>query len=231
MRCVLALNGLSEIVSFTEDDQTEWNGKWNKDVVYYDIGFPDLPLITPKKLKRALNLAMTTWDLEIPIKFKPANWHGVSADIRISFAGDEDNLFRTRPSVLAYAYFPEQGDLSGVIVFNNKYLWDLSGAGISGKEAVEKGIVENAHPDSIIRTYNLIVVLTHELGHSLGLKHDVTGNNNGEDAMDAFYDEGVIDLSGRDISRITDKYGVREYSRWSHYGRFKKWLARAKRRF
>jgi len=230
MRCVLQLNGLSEIVSFTED-QEEWNGKWHKDIVYYDIGFPDLPLINQKKLRRALNIAMTTWDLEIPVKFKPANWYGVPADIRISFRGDEDNLFRTKPSVLAYAYFPEQGDLSGVIVFNTKYLWDLSGKGISGKEAVEKGIVENAHPDSIIRTYNFIVVLVHELGHSLGLRHDVTGNNDGEDAMDAFYDEDVIDLSGRDISRITDKYGVRVYSRWSHYGRFKKWLARAKRRF
>ena len=95
MRCTLELKGLDDNVHFVID-QPEWDKKWNKDIVYYDIGFPDLPLITPKQLKRALNIAMTTWDLEIPIQFKPANWHGVSADIRISFAGDEDNLFRTR---------------------------------------------------------------------------------------------------------------------------------------
>jgi len=230
MRCVLELNGLTENVSFSTDQQ-EWDGKWEKDIVYYDIGFPDLPLISQKQLRRALNISMTTWDLEIPLKFKPANWYGVPADIRISFRGDEDNLFRTRPGVLAYAYFPAQGDLSGVIVFNSKYLWDLSGKGISGKKAVELGIVENAHPDSVIRTYNLIQTLEHELGHSIGLTHDITGNNDGEDIMDPFYDEDVIDLSDRDIKRITDKYGVRVYSRWTHYGRFKKWLARAKRRF
>lgn len=230
MRCVLELNGLSENVSFAID-QPEWDGKWEKDIIYYDIGFPDLPLISNRQLKKALNLAMTTWDLEIPIKFKPANWYGVSADIRISFRGDDDNLFRTRPSVLAYAYFPAQGDLSGVVVFNEKYLWDLSGEGISGKKAVDLGIVQNAHPDSIIRTYNIIQTLIHELGHTLGLKHDVTGNNDGEDVMDPFYDEDVIDLSERDIKRIRDKYGIRVFSRWSWYGRLKKWLYRAKRRF
>ena len=229
MRCVLALNGLSEIVSFVED-QPEWNGKWEKDIVYYDIGFPDLPLISKGKLRRALNIAMTTWDLEIPVKFKPANWYGVPADIRISFRGDDDNLFRTRPSVLAYAYFPTTS-LEGVVVFNEKYLWDLSGKGISGKEAIAKGIVENANSDSILKTYNIIVVLIHELGHTLGLRHDVTGNNDGEDVMDAYYDEDVLDLSPRDIVRIRQKYGIRIFSRWSWYGRLKKWLAGAKRRF
>jgi len=229
MRCTLELKGLSDNVHFVID-QPEWDKKWEKDVIYYDITLPELPLITPKQLRRALNISMTTWDLEIPIQFKPAIWHGETADIRISFAGDEDNLFRTRPSVLAYAYFPGTS-LQGVVVFNIKYLWDLSGKGISGKEAVSRGIVQNANPDSILRTYNILQTLTHELGHTIGLTHDASGNADGEDVMDPFYDEDVIDLSERDIFRARQKYGTREYSRWSWYGRLKKWLARAKRRF
>lgn len=229
MRCTLELKGLSDNVHFVID-QPEWKHKWEKDIIYYDITFPDLPLISPKKMRRALNITMTTWDFEIPIKFKPASWHNKSADIRISFAGDEDDLFRTRPSVLAYAWFPGTS-LQGIIVFNSNYLWDLSGKGISGKEAVSRGIVANANPDSILKTYNIIQTLIHELGHTIGLQHDASGNEDGEDVMDAFYDEDVIDLSDRDIFRARQIYGIRIYSRWSWYGRFKKWLARAKRRF
>lgn len=229
MRCILEINRLTGKIGFAID-QPEWEGKLRGDIIYYDIGFPDLPLISPKKMRRILNLAMTTWDLEIPIKFKPARWHGRVPDIRILFRGDEDNLFRDRPGVLAYAYFPGTS-LEGIIVFNTNYIWDLSGKGISGKKAMELGIVENADPDSILKTYNIIQTLIHELGHTLGLRHDATGNANGKDVMDPYYDPNVIDLSDRDIMRIRQKYGIRIFSRWSWYGRLKKWLARAKRRF
>jgi len=232
MRCSLELNRLTGVIAFTTD-QPEWEGKWDKDVLYYKIDYPvtDLPLISKHTLGRALNLAMTTWDLEIPLVFKPAAWYGVPADIRISFRGDEDNTFKTRPGVLAYAYFPAQGSVSGIVVFNINYIWDLSGKGISGKKAVDLGIVPNANPDSTIKTYNIIQTLIHELGHTIGLRHDATGNRQGKDVMDPYYDPDVIDLSERDIYRARLKYGTRIYSRWSWYGRLKKWLKRAKRRY
>lgn len=45
--------------------------------------------------------------------------------------------------------------------------------------------------------------------------------------MDAYYSgSDRFELSERDIFRIVSKYGNRIYSRWSHYGRLKKAIAR-----
>ena len=184
---------------------------------------------TAEKLKRAVNLAISTWNFEIPLKFKSA-WN-TQADIEIRFATkDEDNYFKDRPSVLAYAYYPGQGNASGKVVFNASYIWDLKGKGIKGKDAIKKGLVENAYPDNILKTYNIYAVLIHELGHTLGLKHDVTGAKDGSDVMDPYYSVENLDLSDRDIYRIRVKYGVRTWDRYSFYNIVKRWLYLAIRR-
>lgn len=216
------------------ETQTEWTGKWDKKVMYYEV-IGTCRTMSKKQVRRALNYAMTTWDIEIPIKFKPFWWGAPvdKPDITIDFKGrDEDQHFKDKPSVLAYAYFPEQGEASGKIVFNNDYIWDYLGKGIKASKALEKGwIVGTNNPDNIIKTYSIVAVLIHELGHSLGLRHDASGNRDGIDVMDAFYSgENRLELSPRDIYRIVLKYGNRIYSRWSHYGRLKKAIARGKKR-
>lgn len=222
----------SHSVEFVET-QTEWNGKWNKSVMYYNV-IGTCRTMSKKQIKKAFNYAMTTWDLEIPIKFKPSQWfHFTPPDITIEFKDrTNDQTFKDKPSVLAYAYFPEQGHLSGKIVFNNDYIWDYLGKGIKASEALKKGwIVGTSNPENTIKTYSIIAVLIHELGHSLGLRHDITGNSDGVDVMDAYYSgENRLELSERDIYRIVSKYGNRIYSRWSHYARLKKAVARGKRR-
>lgn len=232
MKCFLHTSNLSNKKSEFVEDQTEWEGKWNKPVMYYKI-IGTCRTMTKKQVRKALNYAMTTWDIEIPIKFKPVWFGHATPDITIDFKDrSNDKTFRDRPSVLAYAYFPEQGDVSGIVVFNNDYIWDYLGKGIKSKDALAKGWITGTNsPDNIIKTYSIIAVLIHELGHSLGLRHDVTGNNDGVDVMDAFY-SGVnrLELSPRDIYRIVLKYGNRIYSRWKHYGRLKKAIARGKRR-
>ena len=172
--CIIIRNDLNGKVEFVSE-QTEWQHKWEKDILTYDIEHHEtLKLISKKQLKRAVNLAMTTWDFEIPVKFKSA-WD-TQADIEIRFkTKDEDTYFKDKPSVLAYAYFPGQAEFSGKVVFNASYIWDLKGNGISGKDAIKKGLVENAYPTNILKTYNLYAVLIHELGHTLGLNHDVSG--------------------------------------------------------
>ena len=132
--------------------------------------------------------------------------------------------------MLAYAYFPGQSNYSGKVVFNASYIWDLKGKGIKGSDAVKKGVVENAYPNSILKTYNLYAVLIHELGHTLGLKHDVSGSKEGSDVMDPYYSVDNLDLSDRDILRIRVKYGFRVWDRFRWYMIVKRWLSLAIRR-
>jgi|TARA_R110002074_G_scaffold373697_1_gene549907 hypothetical protein len=217
-------------IEFIEDTQTEWRHKWELDVMYYDVISPCRTL-EEKKVRKALNLAMTTWDIEIPVKFK-SNWGNKKSpisNITIDFkSSDEDHYFKDRPSVLAYAYFPGQGSVSGKVIFNNDYIWSANGKPISGKKAKEKGYVANADDNSQLRTYNLIHVLIHELGHTLGLRHDA--HNNTSDVMDPYY-SGKLELSNYDLMRIRAKYGIRIWANWARYSQVKRIVSRIKSRF
>jgi hypothetical protein len=216
-------------IEFIEDTQTEWRHKWTLDVMYYDVISPCRTL-EEKKVRKALNLAMTTWNLEIPVKFK-SNWNNYRnpiSNITIDFkTSDEDHYFKDRPSVLAYAYFPGQGDVSGKVIFNNDYIWSTNGKPISGKKAKDQGWVDNAHDTNQLRTYNLIHVLIHELGHTLGLRHDA--HNDTSDIMDPYY-SGKLELSNYDLMRIRAKYGIRVWKRWDWYTIVKRTVARMKLR-
>jgi hypothetical protein len=213
---------------FLEDTQEEWSHKWANKRMYYDIT-ENCRTLSHRQVKKALNFAMTTWDVEIDITFKPAWFKNgpLSPNLKIDFrSAEEDPYFKEKPSVLAYAYFPGQGSVSGKVVFNNEYIWSLNGKPISGKDAKKKGWVNtNTFDDTQIRTHNIIHVLIHELGHSLGLKHDAHGDS--KDVMDAYY-SGKLELSDWDILRIRLKYPARVFSKWHHYGRLKKWLKKRK---
>jgi len=212
---------------FVETIQEEWAHKWPNKIMYYDV-IGDCRTMSEKDVRKALNYAMTTWDLEIDIVFKP-KWYGSgtqTTNLTIDFKSSaEEDYFRKKPSVLAFAYFPGQGSVSGKVVFNNDYIWTMNGKPIKGKDAVAKGWVDEAGDDSNLKTFNIIHVLIHELGHSLGLRHDEHGDS--RDVMDAFY-SGKLELSDWDILRIRLKYPIRVFSKWSHYSRLKKWLARKK---
>tara|TARA_R110000824_G_scaffold12908_3_gene56361 strand:- start:1025 stop:1723 length:699 start_codon:yes stop_codon:yes gene_type:complete len=217
--------GGSIVTEFVEVEQPEWEGKWHRDVIYYKA-MNSCRTLSDRKVKTALNLAMSTWDLEIPIKFKSigGKFPLTYPDIRISFSSD-DHYFKEKSSVLAYAYFPEQGSKSGEIIFNDNYIWSTNGKPISVRRAKRNGWITDGDDNNTLKTYNIIHVLIHELGHSLGLKHDSHDDSN--DVMDAYY-SGKLELSDWDLIRIRAKYGIRIWKWWSRYAQVKRIFARLK---
>jgi len=232
-RCVYGVNagGVLEFVEH-DDGQTEWPYKFEGNPLWYDV-IGKCASLSQKQVRKALNLAMTTWDLEIDVTFKPTWFDEAAAiigDFTIDFRDkEEDQYFKNSPSVLAYAYMPGQGALSGNVVFNNSYLWSLDGKPISVKEARKRGypVLGNPPEDQMLKTYNIIHVLIHELGHILGLRHDE--HHDSRDVMDAFY-SGKLELSLWDIYRILLKYPRRVFSRWNAYARLKRAFKRIKLR-
>jgi len=207
------------------DEQQEWSRKWNQPVITYSIMRGTEDIEGDERL--ALNLAMTTWDIEVDLslQYVPKN---MNPDIMISFIPkEEDEYFKSNNGVLAYAYFPGTSK-QGIIVFNDDYVWTMHGRNISGTEyeRITGNTVE--HPENEFRTYNVIHTLIHEIGHSLGLTHDE--HNDSRDVMDPFY-SGKLELSEWDLVRIRSKYPIRVWRRWSLYGRLKRWLVRRKVRF
>lgn len=223
MNSCIAYNGMDRRV-FIETIQTEWDGKWNEKIMYYGRT-STCKSLTNKQIQKALNLAFSTWEGEIDIKIHPVI-PGQKANFTLYFKSSlEEQMFKEKPSVLAYAYFPAQGSVSGKVVFNDDYIWSLDGKEIKTKDAIANGypVKGTPLPDQLLRTYNVISVLIHELGHSLGLKHDE--HNDSDDAMDAYYD-GKIDLSDWDIFRIRLKYPERQISK-TKYQAFKNAILRA----
>jgi hypothetical protein len=203
-----------------EVPQAEYPHKWEKSTLTYAMirGTEDLPEDSMEII--AMNLAMTTWDFEIPINLQVVK-KNENPDITLEFSdSDNDEYFKDMPNVLAYAYYPKTS-MQGVIKFSDDHLWSLDG----------KPIPAPYDPTgrTTFKTYNMLHTLIHEIGHSLGLSHS-EGMEYNKTVMYPFYNE-QLDLDEYDIERIIAKYGSRQWSHPIHYTRMKNWLKIRVRRF
>ena len=139
------------------------------------------------------------YGIKIYHEFDIADYADTGIDIWIDFR-DKDPYFTD--NILAYAGFPN-GSLRGKLVFNNKHIW-LDGYNISGKKAKELGLVEDAADDSQLATWNVRQTTKHEMGHILGLEHNLI---NEQSVMNAYYGKLRTMFGDKDKEVLNLKYG------------------------
>lgn len=170
----------------------EWPHNWEFGTISYRLNNYTTDIIE-KWQERAVTVALRAWQLRITgLKFRRQRNPNSDVDINVTFE-PEDHF--SSPNILAHAYFPGQGDISGDCHINDRWNWQPS-----------VYLSDLARPP-------LVPVLIHEFGHSLGLRHDTTTM---ESIMYPSINMGspVNKLGPRDVERIQERYGTRNLPNW-----------------
>lgn len=193
--CSAHANTASQKIEFVENIEgiNEWPHNWPDGEISYRLN----NFTTDHEVRhqiRAVTVALRTWQLRITkLKFRRERSPDPSVDFEVAF--QPQSKFNT-PNVLAHAWFPGQGNISGDVEINDE-AWDW---------------VPSVHLQTLANP-PLTSILIHEFGHSLGLRHDTTTQ---ESIMYPSFNLGrrKIVLHARDITRIQERYGQRNLPEW-----------------
>jgi len=185
--------GLANI-NFTENLEglTEWQHNWPDGEISYRLNNYTKDIDKSNLQDRAVTVALRAWQLRITkLKFRRERNPDVSVDFDVSFK--PLSYFDNRKGVLAHAWYPGQGKISGDCEINDEWNWTTHSA-----------LQSLSRPP-------LVPILIHEFGHSLGLVHDTADS---ESIMYPSFDLGKKKnrLGLRDIIRIQNRYGQRKLS-------------------
>ena len=182
----------TETIDATMGEQEEWPHSWPHGEISYRLNSYTPDIASEVWQERAVTVALRAWQLRLKdLKFRREYNPTTHVDFNVSF----ENLahFDGKKGVLAHAYFPGQGDISGDCHINENWNW-VTGVHLStmGKPP-------------------LVPILMHEFGHSIGLRHDISDRT---DIMYPSFDLGQKknNLGSNAISRAQDRYGQRNLS-------------------
>lgn len=171
------------------------------------------------KFAKAVELALMSWYFEIPVYFKRVTF---DEEPRLSFEfqreEDDPNLDH---NTIAYAYFPTAGSWSGICVMNKSFYFTHHGKPLPMWEIDPEHYTEGS-TTATGKTMDVDMILRHEVGHILGLPHDIAPYNTmspNESIMAEHHSE-------RDKARIHAKYGKRSWYQWLYkalINRYRDW--------
>jgi len=192
---VVSVKDDSEKIHFMENIEgiDEWPYNWPDGEVSYRLNSFSTDFSVRNQI-RAITVSLRAWQLRInKIKFRRERNPDAHVDIDISF---EPKTHFSSNNVFAHAFFPGQGDISGDVHINDNWDW-TSGVHLSNL----------ARPP-------LVPIMIHEIGHSLGLRHDTFADSQNTEIMYPSFNLGrkKTHLGSRDIFRIQERYGARNLS-------------------
>jgi len=159
------------------------------------------PDMSERWQKKAVTISLRMWRLRLDrIRFRRERNPDVSVYANISF--EPPHKFSS-DNVLAHAFFPGQGEISGEVEINDKWDW------------VPGSFMQDlAHPP-------LVPIMGHEFGHSIiGLRHDTLSSSMHTELMYPSFNFGrrKNQLGPRTMQRGQDRFGVRNLpNRWILY--------------